>query len=244
MLAFFLLTATLTWKPIQPGVEYTTIDSLHVVRVDPRVAQLAAGIASEGQPNQTAAQWCKSAHLAVVINLGMYNADHRSHTGYLRDRQHVNSAAVNDYRSVLAFKPLQPVLWTDLDAAKLPPGLEAYDVVVQNLRLIAAPGRNVWAPNDRKWSEAALAIDGSGRLLFLFSRAPFTMKAFNERLLSLPLDIRQAMHLEGGPEASLSIHGGGVDVDLCGSFETGFLQNDSNHEQWLLPNVLGVSARR
>ena len=134
------------------------------------------------------------------------------------------------------------MLWVDLEKAKLPPGLDAYDVVVQNLRLIAAPGRNVWGASDRKWSEAALAIDGSGRLLFLFSRVPFTMKAFNERLLATSLDVRQAMHLEGGPEASLSIHGGGVNIDLCGSYETGFIQNDSNPSQWPLPNVLGVTA--
>jgi hypothetical protein len=239
MLPLFLLAA-LTWTPIQPGVEYAKIDTLHVVRVDPRVAQLAVGIE---QP-QTAAQWCKSAHFSVAINLGMFNTDRRTHTGYLRDRRHVNSATVNDYRSVLAFKPLQPVRWLDLDSAKLPASVGAYDVVVQNLRLIATPRRNVWAASDRKWSEAALAIDNRGRLLFLFSRAPYTMKAFNELLLGLPLGIRAAMHLEGGPEASLSIHGGGVDVDLCGSFETGFVNDDSNREQWLLPNILGVLAKR
>jgi hypothetical protein len=147
---------------------------------------------------------------------------------------------VNDYRSVLAFKPLQPVRWIDLDGAKLP-DVGAYDVVVQNLRLIAGNRRNVWAPSDRKWSEAALAIDGQGRLLFLFSRVPYTMRDFNELLLRLPLDVRQAMHLEGGPEASLSIHGGGIDVDLCGSYETGFMANDSNRQQWPLPNVLGIA---
>lgn len=239
MLALFLIAA-ISWKPVQPGVEYATIDSLHVVRVDPRVARLTAGIASEGHPMQTAAQWCGMAHLSVAINLGMFNADQRTHTGYLRDGKHVNNPAVNDYRSVLAFKPLQPVRWIDLDGAKLP-DVSAYDVVVQNLRLIAGDRRNVWAPSDRKWSEAALAIDGSGRLLFLFSRVPYTMRDFNELLLRLPLDVRQAMHLEGGPEASLSIHGGGIDVDLCGSYETGFMANDSNRQQWPLPNVLGIT---
>src|ERR1044072_3133308 len=97
-----LLLAALTWKPIQPGVEYTVIDSLHVVRVDPRIAPLALGIASEGQREQTAAQSCRTPRLAVAINLGMFNGDHRTHTGYLRDRKHVNSARVTDYRSVLA----------------------------------------------------------------------------------------------------------------------------------------------
>ena len=66
------------------------------------------------------------------------------------------------------------------------------------------------------------------------------MRDFNALLLSLPLDIQQAMHLEGGPEASLSIHVPGLDVDLCGSYETGFLENDSNKAQWAIPNVLGV----
>jgi uncharacterized protein YigE (DUF2233 family) len=239
MLALLLLAA-ISWKPVQPGVDYATIDSLHVVRVDPLVAQLEAGIASEGHPMQTAAQWCGSAHLSVAINLGMFNADQRTHTGYLRDGKHVNNAAVNDYRSVLAFRSLQPVRWIDLDGAKLP-DVSAYDVVVQNLRLIAGNRRNVWAPSDRKWSEAALAIDGQGRLLFLFSRVPYTMRDFNALLLRLPLDVRQAMHLEGGPEASLSVHGGGIDVDLCGSYETGFMANDSNRQQWPLPNVLGIT---
>lgn len=49
------------------------------------------------------------------------------------------------------------------------------------------------------------------------------------------------MHVEGGPEASLSIHTGGVDLDLCGSYETGFNENDSNTHQWAIPNVLGVA---
>jgi hypothetical protein len=67
------------------------------------------------------------------------------------------------------------------------------------------------------------------------------MWELNRLLLALPLGIVRAMHLEGGPEASLSIHAGGVDLDLCGSFETGFVPDDSNRVQWALPAVLGVA---
>jgi hypothetical protein len=67
------------------------------------------------------------------------------------------------------------------------------------------------------------------------------MRDFNQLLLRLPLDVQQAMHLEGGPEASLSIHAPGIDLDLSGSYETGFLEDDSNREQWPLPNVIGVA---
>jgi len=113
--------------------------------------------------------------------------------------------------------------------------------VAQDLRLIRAPGHNRWAPSGRRWSEAALAMDGNGRILFLFSRSPCSMDELNRRLLSLPLDIRRAVHAEGGPEASLSVHAGGVDLDLCGSYETGFWENDGNSRQWPIANVLGVA---
>ena len=91
------------------------------------------------------------------------------------------------------------------------------------------------------WSEAALAQDRHGRLLFLFSRSPLTMHDFNIRLLALPLGVVHAQHLEGGPEASLSIHVPGLDIDLMGSFETAFRGDDLNGVQWRVPNVLGVA---
>jgi len=233
------------WKVLRPGVEYAAIPTssgqpLHVVRVDPARANVVALTASEkGAPLQTAGQWCRSSHLSVAINLGMFEADRRTHTGYLRTGHHVNNAQWNAYKSVLAIRP-GSVQWFDIEG-KIPVAtLDKYDIVVQNLRLIARPGKNVWAANDRKWSEAALAIDSSNRLLFIFCRAPYTMREFNMLLLNLPLGIESAMHLEGGPEASLSIHVAGLVLDLCGSYETGFMENESNVVQWQLPNILGV----
>ncbi|HKO58529.1 MAG TPA: phosphodiester glycosidase family protein [Thermoanaerobaculia bacterium] len=234
-----LLAAVLSWRVLQPGVEYATAGSLHVVRIDPAVARVTAALSSaSGLPSQTAAAWCHSSRLAVATNLGMFNADGVTHTGYLRHGKHVNSARWNDYRSVVALRP-GAAHWLDIDEGT--PTLDTYDLVVQNLRLIAGGRRNVWSQSPKRWSEAALAIDGNGRLLILFSRAPYSMRDFNALLLSLPLDIQQAMHLEGGPEASLSIHAPGLDLDLCGSYETGFMENDGNKVQWAIPNVLGVA---
>ena len=111
--------------------------------------------------------------------------------------------------------------------------------MIQNLRLVRAPGKNAWAPQLRRWSEAAVAIDKSGRVLFVFARAPHTMFDFNRLLLALPLEVTAAMHVEGGPEASLSVRGP-LRVDLNGSYETGFVENDGIGEQWEIPNVLAV----
>ena len=237
--------AAVSWRTLQTGVEYATTGTLHVVRIDPARAKVQVALASElGVAPRTASEWCSTQKLAVAINLGMFQTDHRSNVGYLRHGKHVNHRRWNSYRSALAVNPsdasLPPALWVDLDQSKPMEKLAKYDIVVQNLRLIAGNRRNVWAKSDKKWSEAALAIDSRGRLLFVFTRAPYTMRRFNELLLSLPLDITQAMHLEGGPEASLSIHTRGFDLDLSGSYETGFLPDDSNEMQWPIPNVIGV----
>ena len=259
---------TLRWRRLQPGVAYATVDvacagkpaepvkvrdrALHVVRLEPARVRLRALMTSqlEGQQNLTAAQWAKTRRLALVINLGMYQNDHKTHVGHLRAGTHVNSKRwVPSYRSVLAFHPRQggipKAVMLDREDDGASEQLARYGVVAQNLRLIrgGAKPRGVWSSRPRRWSEAALAQDAEGRLLLLFARAPLTMWELNRLLLALPLGIVRAMHLEGGPEASLSIHAGGVDLDLCGSFETGFVPDDSNTVQWPLPNVLGVERR-
>ncbi len=250
-LAIFLLAssaAPISWRTLQRGVEYATIKAgrfesgapgeLDVVRVDPVVAKLTVALASENKAKpRTAGEWCRDAHLSVAINAGMFQTDQLSNVGYLRHGSHLNNRRWSHDNSVLALDP--GLLWVDRD--KDSPPLTSYNIVLQNLRLITKDRRNVWSPTNRRWSEVALAVDSKKRLLFLFSKAAWSMPAFNRLILALPLDVAGAMHLEGGPEASLSIHTGGVDLDLAGSYETGFW-DDSNEKQWPIPNVLGVRA--
>jgi len=251
--AFFAQAQNISWRAIQPGVEFASLTTgkmasgdsgtLYVVRVDPARAKLTVALALESQSKpRTAAEWCRTAGLSVAINVGMYQTDLLSNVGYLRHGSHVNNPRWNADNAVLALNGSSPALWVDRDVDTR--SLNNYDIVVQNLRLITKSRKNVWAPNARQWSEAALAIDSKRRLLFLFTRAPWSMREFNDELLRLPLDVAGAMHLEGGPEASLSIHGGGVDLDLAGSFETGFWPDDSNVKQWAIPNVLGVAKAK
>jgi hypothetical protein len=212
---------------------------LYVVRIDAERAKLGAGLSSEKKTGKkTAGEWCRTSGFSVAINLGMFQTDHRSNVGYLRHGRHVNNRRWNAYRSVVAIHPskktLPPVLWLDFEKSKPDPRLSDYDIVVQNLRLISKDRKNVWTRADRRWTEAALAVDSRGRLLFLFTRVPYLMPEFNDLLLRLPLDVAGAMHVEGGPEASLSVHVPGLDLDLSGSYA------ESDREQWPIPNVLGV----
>jgi hypothetical protein len=194
---------------------------------------------------RTAGDWCTTAGLCVAINLGMFGGDGLANVGYARDGGHVNHGSWSRYRSLLVANPvhdgLPPAAILDLDQPGARDRAQDYDVAVQNLRLIKAPRKNVWSVQEKRWSEAAVGMDDEGRILFLFSRTPYSMSEFNHLLLSLPLGIVSAMHVEGGPEASLSIHTGDVEMDLMGSYETAFNENDSVRHQWEIPNVLGVT---
>ena len=251
----------LKWKQLEPGIAYATAqapgprplalsidDHIHLVRVDPKVRSLAAVMtgAGDGRP-RTAAQWCRERRLAVAINMGMFETDRRTNTGYARSPGYVNNGHwATKYKAALGFGPLKSgapaLVMADLDDPAAKARLVDYGTVVQNLRLIKA-GRSVWEQQERRWSEAAVAVDRQGRLLFIFSRYPYTMKELTDILLALPLAIDAAMHMDGGPPASLSIHAGGVDLDLNGSFETGALETDGVTAQSLIPNVLGVRRR-
>jgi hypothetical protein len=242
-----------SWRVVTPGVEYAELapasnarDLFQVVRVDPTRARLRAVMASQLDTRaRTAGSWCDEQKLVAAINLGMFLDDHLSNVGFARSGGHVNQGRWSSkYQSALAFGPrragLPAAVLIDLDEPGARARLDEYDTVIQNLRLVRAPGKNVWTEQPRRWSEAAVAIDRAGRVLFVFARAPHSMFEFNRLLLALPLDVTAAMHVEGGPEASLSLRGA-IHLDLNGSYETGFVENDDVRGQWEIPNVLGVS---
>ena len=255
-------------KEVQMGtgqIHFVRIQNLHKGLTSSAASEF-------GQKKQTARQWAKDRGYSIVVNAGMFKKDHSSNVGYFRKGKHINSKTWNaKYLSVLTISNSRFHLPTTrrLKPHEYPGGrifdlqspgrgssqryarkFKKFWTVIQNLRLIKSQGKRikkgvgVWSKRtkNRKWSEVALAMDKYGNLLFVFSRSPFSMWAFNKLLLSLPLDIIRAMHLEGGPEASLSIHTKKLTLDLSGSYETNFNENDNNKEQWPIPNVLGVLA--
>ena len=45
------------------------------------------------------------------------------------------------------------------------------------------------------------------------------------------------------PEAQIYLKIGDTEIDLFGSYETGFREDDSNAVAWPIPNVLGIKQR-
>ena len=224
-----------------------------VLRIDPAQWDLEfAGLSqAEGETiGRTARQWCKERKFTAAINAGMFDQDYKTHLGYLRQGEHVNNNRENRYESVAAFGPLGTkgpprfrIFDLDEPGATIENIRRDYSLVVQNLRLIKRPGTNRWSQQTKRWSEAALGEDTAGRILFIFSRSPFTMHDLNRELLSMGIGLVAAQHLEGGPKAQLYIRVGDEEIETFGSFETDFEEDDDNDHAWSIPNVLGIRPR-
>lgn len=239
------------WDELAPGLELGLFlrgapgmrgeACIRILRIDPERWDLELPCLSAGQAETglSARGWCEARGLKAAINAGMYDLDRRTHIGYLRVGDHVNSERANGYESAAAFDPigdadLPPFRIFDLDdpAHSLESIRRDYGTVIQNLRLIKRPGENRWSPQDRRWSEAALGEDVQGRILFIYCRRPFSMHEFNDLLLGLEIDLVAAQHLEGGPQAQLHLHG---------EYEADNELGDDS--PWPLPFVLGIRAR-
>jgi len=222
-----------------------------VLRIDPKFWELEAiGIGQTGEEvGHTAKDWCKSHKFAAAINAGMFAGDGKTHLGYSRYLDNVSNSKINSYQSVAAFNPRNPKLESfhifDLDTSTVTMQsiLKDYASAVQNLRLVKRSGLNQWGQRSNKWSEAALGEDSAGRILFIFSRTRFSMHDLSQELLASDIGLVAAQHLEGGPEAQLYVKADGVEMEMYGSFETSFQENDSNPIAWPIPNVLGVEPR-
>lgn len=266
-LVLFLLSAIIGysqagWKQLAPGLDIKEIvakktsiegnSKITVVRIDPDHWELIFIGRSTTKDIfcKTAREWCESYNLTAAINAGMFNEDNWTHTGYLKYKDHINSSAKNSYQSVMAFDPingkdLPKFQIYDLDAGATILNISKdYNLVIQNLRLIKKPGVNVWKQQDRIWSEAALGEDKKGRILFIFSTSPFSMYDLNKELLNSGIGIVAAQHLEGGPEAQLYLKAGGVEIEVSGGYETGYLEGGDNIAIWPIPNIIGVKQKK
>src|SRR5690606_755503 len=197
-------TADSLWVEVDSGLHYAqfpasppsmTGDSrIDILRIDPHRYSFEILMISEtGGYSLTAEEWCRQYGLLAATNAGMFQQDFRTHVGYLRHHDHVNSSRrVSKYLSAAAADPinstLPPFRIFDLDMISLDSVKAMYRTVIQNLRLIKHPGRNTWSQQDDLWSEAALGEDKDGNILFIFSRSPYSMFDLNHILLSLPIN--------------------------------------------------------
>lgn len=246
------------WGVLEPGLEYALFDGppadagdlkIAIVRIDParfELKLLNASAPGEGEL-RTAREWAYRAGASAAINASMYQEDYRSSVSLMRTRDHVNQRRLSKDKAVLAFDPLvsgvAPVRIVDRACEDFGQAEKRYGSLVQSIRMISCDRRNVWAPSERRFSTAAIGLDAKGRVLFIHARSPWAVNDLVQALLSLPIDIAQAMYVEGGPEAQLFVRSGAREIERVGTFQ-GAARAAQNPKAWPVPNVIAAVRRR
>lgn len=251
------------WKQLDEGLHYgdflapiksTTGDSkILIVRIDPKIYNFRLLSISELTPGSlslTVKEWSDKYKLVAAINAGMFQTDLKSNVGYMKNYSHVNNPRFHKtYASAFAFNPkkteLPPAMVFDTDVKDMKEIVAEYHTVIQNLRLIKRPRSERWAQQEKRWSEAALGQDQDGNILLIFSGSPYTMHELIKILLSLPIKLECAMHLEGGPAASFYLRHNNIEFARVGRHElASIVVGDMNNEFLPIPNVIGITKKK
>lgn len=250
---------TTHWKTLESGLELAEFEMpkldpglgarIHVLRADPShfALKLLTAAADAQQKAKTPRQWIQDSSSVAVINAAMYQADHITSVSLMRSGAVINNPRVSKDKSVLVFDPLDrnvpPLQIIDRDHQDFETLRSQYSSQVQSIRMLSLDGQNVWEQQPHKrWSISAVGIDKRGRMLFIHSRAPNTVHDFIDMLLTLPLDLKNAMYTEGGPEAQMFVKSGQVELELTGALDAG-LQEGFADQPWPIPNVLALARK-
>lgn len=243
------------WQLIDHGLEYTEAEAgytcnlgdskITLVRVDPEKFDFRLLSVKElGGNSLTAEKWVRNHKLVLAINAGMYLTDFQTNVGFMKNYDFTNNSRLNKDNTIVAFNPksdeLPPFQIIDRQCQDWETLKNQYYSFTQSIRMIDCNQNNKWSRQEKFWSIAAIAMDKDGKVIFAHSRTPWSVHDFSNFLLTLPLDIHNAMYLEGGPEASLYLNYNGFEITCIGSYESGFYLSDDNHHFWPIPNVIGV----
>lgn len=188
---------------------------------------------------RTAGHWRDDEKLVAVINAGMFH-EGGAPVGLLIDRGRAFGKDNPKFGGFIAFDPVDANDPAVIVTAKQCAGFDLaalrakYRSLIQSYRLLDCDGSAIAWKDPKQYSAAALGVDRAGRIVMLHARGAVTMAELSRSLATH--DLAGALFLEGGPEATL-VAGS---LTRIGSYETGFVEDDNNHTQWALPNVLGV----
>jgi uncharacterized protein YigE (DUF2233 family) len=216
-----------------------------VIKIDPRYYSFQLLCGSEhGRERLTVKDWSQKYNLVAAVNAGMFQEDGFRSVGYMKNFDHVINSRISRDNTILAFNRLDPDVpeiqiidreCQDFDSLK-----RKYSTMIQSIRMISCDQENVWSQQPTKWSTVAIATDEEGKVLFLFTRSPYSVHDFIEILLSLPLSIHSAMYLEGGPQASMYLSTEKVQIERYGVWESVLDEASSLQIALPIPNVIGI----
>ncbi|MGD8888113.1 MAG: phosphodiester glycosidase family protein [Desulfobacterales bacterium] len=247
------------WQNLAEGLEFGIFraplvsnigDSLiRVLRIEPQhyTFKLLNVSSLKNGSSLTVKEWCRQNGLIAAINASMYQEDRKTSVSLMRTKTHVNNPRLSKDMTILAFDrqsaEVPQVKIIDRQCDDFEVWKKKYGTLIQSIRMISCDGTNVWSPQSKKWSTAAIGIDTKGNILFIHVGSPYSMHNLINFLKALPLHISRAMYAEGGPQAQLYINIGEHEHEFVGSHEINLNKSSNALFSWPIPNVVGISPR-
>ncbi len=251
---FSFTSVTIPWKEADEGLLVAEFESVFdngpyeitVVKIDPQRYSFRLLCATElGKESLTTKEWALKYQMLAAVNAGMFQENGLTSVGFMKNFGHVNNPRLSKANTILAFNPvgenLPDIQLIDRECQDFNDLRQKYQSFVQSIRMISCSQQNVWGRQDSKWSTLAVGMDFQGNILFLFSRTPLSVHDFIDILLSLPLSLKSAMYLEGGPQASLYLSTSRMTLERYGVW--GGLEKNSLQFPLPVPNVIGITKK-
>ncbi len=245
-----------SWVALEPGLELGLFPArirddredaaIRVLRIDPgRFAVRLFNASAPGQGSaRSAREWSDREGLLAAVNASMYAENLVTSVSLMRTRTHTNHARLSKDMAVLAFDRLDSgvpdVQIIDRECQDLEALGPHYGTLVQSIRMVSCTGANVWTPQPRQSSLAAIGIDAQGRVLFIHSSALLSTHDQIERLLRLPIDLKRCMYTEGGSEAQMFIRAGGREYSYGAELYAALAFDGGPPRTPRVPNVIGI----
>lgn len=248
----------LKWTELAPGIAMSETDApfksvvndskLTVLKLDPHYFDYELLIATAlDRKARTAPEWAEEYKLDIVMNAGMYELSKKLLSrGYLQHKQHKNNPKIHPtFNSMIAFNPKDstaaPFQVYDLQCKPWEKIKNKYHSYAQGLRMLDCDGNPIgWNKRKQSCSMLATAMDEDGMLYFVYTRSPYTHNEFIRFLRQMPMKLKNAIYMEGGPETSLYVNINGTKIEKFGSYVSETYPNDLNDHFWELPNVIGL----
>jgi hypothetical protein len=256
------VNAHFDWILVDNGLSYCETDApekstvnnskLTLVRIDPSFYDFNLLTATEyGGKLRTAEEWANEFDMAVVFNAGMYSTKKfNPNKGYLKNFEHFNNSNLSSYyNAMMVMHPIDSTMPSfkiiDMTCQPWDSVKDCYHSHCQGMRMLDCEGKAMaFSKNPtQSCSMILISTDTEGIIYIVFSRSPYTHLKMIDFLKTFPLNLKQTVYLEGGPETSLYIKTMKGSVLKYGSYVSRTWANDENDHFWPIPNVIAIQKK-
>ncbi len=253
----------IVWKEIGKGLEFSKaavflngnpVDSMAVVRIDPRFNRLRAFCSYEAPGEfvlRTIFEWQEITGASVIFNSAQYRADPYACPlalmvcdGKVKGKDHPRASGLLVAEPKDSTRPRIDLLDLKYDFADW----QGYSQVVQHWPILLDRSGNIRADKtDWQANRTVVAKDRKGKLLvFTTLGGYFTLYNFGKFLKNSKFNVEVAMNLDGGYEAEMCIKTKGFSYVAYGQFETKGLGHNISIPgiQCPIPAAIGIFPRK